>query len=135
MVTKEEFQQFGRIVNAETSAGAYEANEMLLIDDPDNQGHPIEISWKAHHHPDDPHIAASYLVPGIGAQFSYEAPASEWAVSQTIDDHNLLTALKVTNVSVDDSVCETAVSVYGPPARHGAGLEIDVEDEDEYFFE
>jgi hypothetical protein len=46
---------------------------------------------------------------GSGISMSISAPASEWALAQTVIDHNLLTELVFQG--------EPVLSIYGPPAK------------------
>lgn len=46
---------------------------------------------------------------GSGISITVRGPVSDWALAQTVDDHNLLTELVFQG--------EPVLSVYGPPAR------------------
>jgi hypothetical protein len=48
---------------------------------------------------------------GSGISMSINGPVSEWALTQTVDDHNLLTELVFQGQPV--------LTVYGPPAKLG----------------
>lgn len=48
---------------------------------------------------------------GSGISMSITGPVSEWALTQTVDDHNLLTELVFQG--------EPVLTVYGPPAKLG----------------
>lgn len=123
MVDKDTFLQLGRIIDAENpSIETREHEELLLLDDPDELSPSIEVRWSNPERRDRPQITVSSSIHSIGASFSVEAPATEWDVEQTIDDHNLLTMLVRSHrdgedTDTNDTERETVVSVYGPPTH------------------
>lgn len=71
---------------------------------------PIEVEWI----PGDGGATIRVTSSGdgsFGTTHQTEAPAEEWAISQTDDDGNLLTTLETAGA---DSV-ECSISAYGPP--------------------
>ncbi|QLH82331.1 hypothetical protein [Halosimplex pelagicum] len=79
--------------------------------DPDQSSGEIRISLKERGD-SEPELAVDGTpAVGSGISMSINGPVSEWALAQTVDDHNLLTELVFQG--------EPVFSVYGPPAKLG----------------
>lgn len=120
MVLKTEFKAFLEIIEAEI---LYEDDTRIhaLVENHYHEEPDIELEWMGENN-DPPVIAASPSPISGRAYLRVSAPAPEWEINQTVDDHNLLTALKV---GTNGQNMDAAVEVYGPTARHTAdGIEI-----------
>ena len=126
MVSKE-FAAFVKIVDGEVTPVEGRDND-YSVTIPDEG---IVLDWQEDNY-DEPSIGCSATGTRAGAFLAVKAPVSEWNFNQMVDDHNLLTELRLDDG--EDGIC-SSIQVYGPPAETGPfGIEVEAPDE-EYLYE
>jgi len=111
-ITREALSVFGEPIYGEQ---AYCDDERVtyIIESRDPDRSPGEIRISLEEQGDgEPELAVDGTPAiGSGISMSINGPVSEWALAQSVDDHNLLTELVFQGKPV--------LSIYGPPAKLG----------------
>jgi len=129
MVQKHQLAAFLKAVDASiTKIQSRENDYCGSIGDPSTMD-TVDIDWMEDRE-DEPVIKCSSQTGG--AVVSTEAPASEWQIEQSVDDHQLFTRLYIPG---GDSEATGEVYVWGPPAKPGAfEIQINEPDEEYHYF-
>jgi len=113
-VTRGVLELFGKPMYGER-AYSDEDRVTYTIESRDTNASPgeIHVSLKGRGDEEPKLVVDGTPAVGSGISMTVRGPVSDWALAQTVDDHNLLTELVFQG--------EPVLSVYGPPARLRAG--------------
>lgn len=113
-VTRGVLEVFGKPVYGEQTYSD-EDRVTYTIESRDTDASPgeIHVSLKEREDEEPELVVDGTPAVGSGISITVRGPVSDWALAQTVDDHNLLTELVFQG--------EPVLSVYGPPARLRAG--------------